>query len=84
MKGKGALAMVVAKYIGGDGCPDLEQSAEYVVHAVSIPVKGIAFLRIVDSSGEDYLYPANQFEIVSGEDQLRKIVENNVSCVIAL
>lgn len=76
--------MVIAKYIGGYSCPDLRQFEEYVVHAVSIPVRGVAFLRVVDLSGEDYLYPADQFEIVSGVEQLRDIVENNVSCEIAL
>lgn len=76
--------MMVAKYIGGESCPDLVQYAEYIVRAVSNPVRGVAFLRVIDESGEDYLYPADQFNIVSGEEQFSEIVNNNTAREIAL
>lgn len=47
-----------------DGCDDLEVWKLYRV----LPDKKAAkedFLRVVDESGEDYLYPANRFVVVS-------------------
>lgn len=75
-------SLIVAGYIGGDAFPALEQNAEYEVLAVDIPVRGKAYLRVMDASEEDYPYPADQFEIVSGEGQLRDIVRNNVRCEV--
>jgi hypothetical protein len=74
--------LIVAKYIGGDEFPALDQGAEYDVLAVDIPARGVAYLRVIDASEEDYLYPADRFEIVSGEEQLRDILRNNVRCEI--
>jgi hypothetical protein len=49
--------------ISADGCDDLEVWKLYRV----LPDKDAAkedFLRIVDESGEDYLYPADRFVVV--------------------
>ncbi len=49
--------------ISAEGCDDLEVWKLYRV----LPDKKAArdeFLRIVDESGEDYLYPANRFVVV--------------------
>lgn len=49
--------------ICSDGCDDLEVWKLYRV----LPDKKAAkedFLRIVDESGEDYLYPADRFVVV--------------------
>ncbi|MBI3821198.1 MAG: hypothetical protein HY289_00795 [Planctomycetes bacterium] len=49
--------------ISSDGCDDLEVWKLYRV----LPDKKAAredFLRIVDESGEDYLYPADRFVVV--------------------
>jgi hypothetical protein len=49
--------------ISSDGCDDLEVWKLYRV----LPDKEAAkedFLRVVDESGEDYLYPANRFVVV--------------------
>lgn len=50
--------------ISAEGCDDLEVWKLYRV----LPDKKAAqedFLRIVDESGEDYLYPADRFVVVS-------------------
>jgi hypothetical protein len=49
--------------ISSDGCDDLEVWKLYRV----LPDKKAAkedFLRVVDESGEDYLYPADRFVVV--------------------
>jgi hypothetical protein len=49
--------------ISSDGCGDLEVWKLYRV----LPDKKAAkedFLRVVDESGEDYLYPADRFVVV--------------------
>jgi hypothetical protein len=50
------LSLIVARYFLGGIFPVLEQNAEYDVLTVDIPVKVIAFLRVVGASGEDCLY----------------------------
>lgn len=49
--------------ISAEGCDDLEVLKVYRV----LPDKKAAkddFLRIIDESGEDYLYPADRFVVV--------------------
>lgn len=50
------LSLIVARYFLGGIFPTLEQNAEYDVLTVDIPVKVIAFLRMVGAFGEDCLY----------------------------
>ena len=49
--------------IAADGCDDLEVWKLYRILADKKAAKD-DFLRIVDESGEDYLYPADRFVIV--------------------
>lgn len=49
--------------ISSDGCDDLEVWKVYRL----LPDRSAAkddFLRVVDESGEDYLYPANRFVVI--------------------
>jgi hypothetical protein len=49
--------------ISSDGCDDLEVWKLYRVLADKKAAKD-DFLRVVDESGEDYLYPADRFVVV--------------------
>ncbi len=63
-----------AKYIGEDCEGTLILGKIYDVLAISIPVQKLPFLRIVDESGEDYLFPWDKFEIVEGREVFDSIV----------
>ena len=73
-----------ARYIGMHDFPDLVKDRVYDVIAVSVPAPGVPFLRIIDSSGEDYLYPWDQFEIVDGEQELNAIISDPTPREVAL
>jgi len=62
-KSSKAPLVSAALCVKNGGCGDLELRKIYRV----LPDKkatGEGFLRVVDESGEDYLYPANYFAIV--------------------
>jgi hypothetical protein len=49
--------------INDAGCDDLEKGMVYLVRSDDI-AKRDGYLRVVDLSGEDYLYPESYFVIV--------------------
>ena len=49
--------------VSNDGCDDLEPWKLYRVLPDAEAAKD-DFLRVVDESGEDYLYPASRFEMI--------------------
>jgi hypothetical protein len=56
-------SVAAALCLKNEGCGDLEQRKLYRI----LPDKKAAaegYVRVVDESGEDYLYPANYFAIV--------------------
>ena len=58
MKPKSTVRFVLC--IRNDGCDDLEPRKVYqVIEDSEAAAEG--YIRIVDESGEDYLYPANYF-----------------------
>jgi len=58
MKPKSTVHFVLC--IRNDGCDDLEPRKVYqVIEDSEAAAEG--YIRIVDESGEDYLYPANYF-----------------------
>ena len=69
--------MVVVRPHSNALWPDLATDKEYRVMALSIPVPGVTFLRIVDESGEDYLYPADSFDVIEGADELEEMASRD-------
>jgi len=58
--------------IANEGCDDLELRKLYMVVDDDEPEQG--FLRVIDESGEDYLYPARNFAAVElSEDAIRAL-----------
>ena len=55
--------------ISNDGCEDLERRKLYAVAADEAPGEE-GYVRIVDESGEDYLYPAKNFAPVELPDEV--------------
>jgi len=49
--------------IGNTDCDDLEKGKVYPV-LPDAKAKQNGFIRIIDESGEDYLYPANYFFVI--------------------
>ena len=49
--------------ISNDGCDDLVLRKLYAVVSEDQPGE-VGYLRVVDESGEDYLYPATNFAVV--------------------
>ncbi len=49
--------------VSNDGCEDLERRKLYAVVADDAAASR-GFIRVVDESGEDYLYPAKNFAAV--------------------
>ena len=76
--------MIVVEYNGAGDFRDLNRGQRYVVLAVSIPVRDSAFVRVIDSSAEDYLYPLECFGVVEGLDELSDIIENHEKCEITV
>lgn len=76
--------MIVVEYNGAERFQDLSRGHKYDVLAISIPVRGNTFIRVVDDSDEDYLHPLECFNVVSGQDELLDIVEHNEKCEIAV
>jgi hypothetical protein len=68
--------------VTNDGCDDLSAGMVYRVLADETAVRE-GYLRVVDDSGEDYLYPASRFvvfEVPQAEEQkLLAVVAANVS-----
>jgi len=55
--------VAAALCLHNDGCGDLELRKLYRI----VPDKkaaGEGYLRVIDESGEDYLYPANYFAVI--------------------
>ena len=52
-------------------CPDLEKRKVYAVMADQDAEKD-GYLRVVDESGEDYLYPASYFVLVQLSAEAQK------------
>ena len=62
--------MIVVEYNGAGDFRDLDRGQQYNVLAVSIPVCGRVFVRVVDASEEDYLYQLECFDVIEGRDEL--------------
>jgi len=54
---------IFAVCVADDGCDDLSAGMLYRL-LPDEPSAGEGLLRVVDDSGEDYLYPANRFVVV--------------------
>lgn len=67
------------KYVG-EWTADLEPGKEYRVLAVSAPFPRIPFIRIVDESNEDYLYPIGDFEFLEGWEECKAIADDVDKC----
>ena len=57
--------------INDTDCDDLEKGMVYLVRA-DATAKREGYLRIVDASGEDYLYPESYFVFVDLPEQARE------------
>jgi hypothetical protein len=57
--------------ISNDGCDDLELRKLYMVVEDDNP-RDEGYLRVIDESGEDYLYPARNFAAVQLSDDAAK------------
>jgi hypothetical protein len=54
---------IFAVYVANEGCDDLSAGVLYrVLPDESADAEGL--LRVIDDSGEDYLYPASRFVVV--------------------
>lgn len=53
--------------ISNEGCDDLVMRKLYAVVSDDQPGEA-AYLRVIDESGEDYLYPATNFAVVELSD----------------
>jgi hypothetical protein len=64
---------VFAVCVANDGCDDLSLGMLYRV-LPDEPASREEFVRVIDDSGEDYLYPSSRFVVVqvpeSGEQRL--------------
>lgn len=60
--------------VSDDGCEDLERRKLYPVLTDAAAVAD-GYLRIVDESGEDYLYPAGNFVSVELPDDVLQLLE---------
>jgi len=59
--------------IRNDGCDDLEPRKVYqVIEDPSDSEEG--YLRVVDESGEDYLYPAKYFVVIELPEDVAKVL----------
>lgn len=76
--------MIVVEYNGAGDFQDLNRGQKYDVLAISIPVRGNVFVRVVDASEEDYLYQLECFDVVEGRDELLDIIEHNEKCEMAV
>ena len=56
--------------LANDGCADLEAWKVYRVLPDARAAE-LGCLRIIDESGEDYLYPANRFEPLALSEEAR-------------
>jgi hypothetical protein len=54
---------IFAICVANDGCDDLSAGMLYRV-LPDDTAAGESLLRVIDDSGEDYLYPANRFVVV--------------------
>ena len=57
-----------------DGCDDLEPGKVYQVRSDAAAEKD-GYLRVVDESGEDYLYPADYFVPIELPEAAAKTLE---------
>lgn len=69
--GKGDKRFVVC--ISNEGCEDLERRKLYAVVADEEP-GAEGYLRIIDESGEDYLYPARLFAPVELPEEVVEVL----------
>jgi hypothetical protein len=73
---------VFAVCVSNDGCDDLSVGMLYRV-LPDEAASGEGLLRVVDDSGEDYLYPASRFVVVqvpqSEEQRLLAVASANVA-----
>jgi hypothetical protein len=73
---------VFAVCVANDGCDDLSVGMLYRV-LPDEAASGEGLLRVVDDSGEDYLYPASRFVVVqvpqSEEQRLLAVASANVA-----
>jgi hypothetical protein len=73
---------IFAVCVANDGCDDLSIGMLYRVLPDEV-ASGEDLLRVVDDSGEDYLYPASRFVIVqvpqSEEQRLLAVAPANVA-----
>lgn len=76
--------MIVVEYNDAGDFRDLSRGQKYNVLAVSIPVHGRVFVRVVDVSEEDYLYQLECFDVIEGRDELFAIIDHNEKCEIAV
>lgn len=60
--------------VSNAGCEDLERRKLYAVLADDTAAAG-GYLRVVDESGEDYLYPAANFVSVELPDDVMQMLE---------
>ena len=57
--------------INDSDCDDLEKGMVYLVRS-DAAAKSEGYLRIVDASGEDYLYPESNFVLVDLPEQAKE------------
>ena len=76
--------MIVARYKGTGNFPGLISGKDYQVLAVDIPRPGKLWIRIVDSSEEDYLYPVEHFDVIQGYEDLLRTTDGKSRCEIPL
>jgi hypothetical protein len=60
--------------ISNEGCDDLERRKLYIVISDDRPGEE-GYLRIVDESGEDYLYPAKYFAPVELSEDVAEALD---------
>ncbi len=71
--------MIAVRYLGDGEYGDLIEGREYEVIAISLPTPKMPFFRVVDESGEDYLYPFSFFEILFGKELFDAFLEDEAS-----
>ena len=60
--------------VSNEGCEDLERRKLYAVVADEA-ADADGYLRVVDESGEDYLYPARNFAAIELSDDVLQALE---------
>jgi len=60
--------------LANEGCEDLERRKLYAVVADDVAAAD-GYLRVVDESGEDYLYPAQNFAAIELSDDVLQALE---------